>query len=76
MTTNQLQAMRKILNAVIDAVKASPEGTPEGSLYAIMMSQGCTLNQQSLGHCARQARYARKATCFLLYDTQQTAETL
>jgi len=42
---NQIQAMRKVLDAVIDAVKASPMGTPEGSLYAVLMTQGCSLNQ-------------------------------
>jgi hypothetical protein len=37
--------MRKILDAVIDAIKATPEGTPEGSLYALLLTQGCSLNQ-------------------------------
>ena len=45
MTTHQLQAMKAILDAVIDAIKATPEGTPEGSLYALLMTQGCSLNQ-------------------------------
>ena len=44
-TQDQIQAMRKILDAVIDAIKATPEGTPEGSLYALLMTQGCSLNQ-------------------------------
>jgi hypothetical protein len=37
--------MKAILDAVIDAIKASPMGTPEGSLYALLMTQGCSLNQ-------------------------------
>ena len=37
--------MREILDAVIHAVKASPMGAPEGSLYALLMTQGCSLNQ-------------------------------
>ena len=44
-TQDQIQAMKAILDAVIDAIKASPMGTPEGSLYALLMTQGCSLNQ-------------------------------
>jgi hypothetical protein len=39
------QALKLICDGVIDSLKTNPSGTPEGSLYAIMMSQGCTLEQ-------------------------------
>jgi len=44
-TQDQITAIKTILDAVIDAVKASPMGTPEGSLYAVLMTQGCTADQ-------------------------------
>jgi len=42
---NPNQAIKMIVNSVVQSLKANPEGTPEGSLYAVMMSQGCSLEQ-------------------------------
>jgi len=60
-TQDQITAMKTILDAVIDAVKASPMGTPEGSLYALLMTQGCSLNQfQAIISALCTARKIRK----------------
>ena len=46
MTNDQLQALREISLAIIDAVKqAGPLGAPAGPMYAALMAQGCTLTQ-------------------------------
>lgn len=42
---NPNQAIKLIINSVVDSLKANPSGTPEGSLYAVMMTQGCSLEQ-------------------------------
>ena len=42
---NPTQALKLICDGIIESLKTNPSGTPEGSLYAIMMSQGCTLEQ-------------------------------
>lgn len=42
---NPNQAIKLIINSVVDSLKANPAGTPEGSLYAVMMTQGCTIVQ-------------------------------
>lgn len=46
MTIAQVQALRSIGRAILEAVKAAGElGAPGGILYAALMAQGCTLNQ-------------------------------
>lgn len=42
---NQIQAMRKILDGVVEAVKTSQAGTPEGFIYAYLTTHGCSLEQ-------------------------------
>ena len=42
---NQIQAMRKILDGVVEAVKTNQAGTPEGFIYAILTTHGCSLEQ-------------------------------
>jgi len=42
---NPNQAIKMIVDSVVQSLKANPAGTPEGSLYAVMNSQGCTLEQ-------------------------------
>ena len=41
----QAQALRMIVDAVLDTIKQSPDGAPAGHLYAALMAQGCSLNQ-------------------------------
>lgn len=42
----QAQALRLIVSATVDAVRAAgPTGAPAGVLYAAMMGHGCTLSQ-------------------------------
>lgn len=46
MTTAQIQAVRQIVNAIVEAIKAAgPLGAPGGVLYAGLMTQGCSLSQ-------------------------------
>ena len=46
MTPQHAKAVILIVQAVRDAVKvAGPMGCPEGTLYAALMAQGCTLQQ-------------------------------
>jgi hypothetical protein len=43
---NQARALALVVEAVVEAVKAAgPNGAPGGTLYAALMSQGCTLSQ-------------------------------
>jgi len=41
-----LQALKAIGDGIVDAVRAAgPMGCPGGTLYAALMTQGCTLQQ-------------------------------
>jgi len=42
---NPTQALKLICDGIIQSLKTNPTGTPEGSLYAVLMTQGCTLEQ-------------------------------
>lgn len=45
-TIEQLLALRKVADAIIDTVKqAGSLGAPSGPMYAALMTQGCSLNQ-------------------------------
>lgn len=44
--TNQMKlAALKVLQAVHEAVASCPDGIPAGTIYANLMTQGCTLEQ-------------------------------
>jgi hypothetical protein len=46
MTTEQVNALRSVANAIIETVKLSgPLGAPGGHLYAALMASGCSLHQ-------------------------------
>jgi len=46
MTNDQAKALRMICDAVIDSVRAAgPLGAPAGTLYAVLMTHGATLDQ-------------------------------
>jgi len=46
MTAQQRAALKAIGDGVVEAVKAAgPLGCPGGSLYAVLMAYGCTLEQ-------------------------------
>lgn len=46
MTTAQIQAVRQIVSAIVEAIKAAgPLGAPGGVLYAGLMAHGCSLSQ-------------------------------
>lgn len=46
MTQQQVNALRLIVSAIVDAVKAAgPIGAPGGVLYAALMTHGVTLEQ-------------------------------
>jgi len=46
LTDKQREALRLVVAATLDAVKAAmPIGAPGGVIYAALMGQGCTLNQ-------------------------------
>lgn len=38
-------ALMRVIRAIVQTVNETPEGAPGGILYAVLMSQGCTLNQ-------------------------------
>lgn len=45
-TREQVDALRGVLDAILDAVTASgPTGAPGGVIYAALMGQGCSLSQ-------------------------------
>ena len=43
MTPIQASAIQRIAAAVVESV--DPNGTPDGHIYAMLMTQGCTLDQ-------------------------------
>ncbi len=46
LTPVQSEALRLIVSATVEAVKAAgPHGAPAGVIYAALMHQGCTKNQ-------------------------------
>ncbi len=46
MSPTAILALRRILDAVCEAVKAAgPLGAPGGHLYAALMAHGCTMEQ-------------------------------
>ena len=44
-TASKIQAILKITEALIQAVNDTPNGIPAGTLYAGLMTTGCTLQQ-------------------------------
>lgn len=42
---NPNQALKLVCDGIIESLKTNPAGTPEGVLYAVMMTQGCTIVQ-------------------------------
>lgn len=45
-TPEQATALRLIVSATVDAVKAAgPHGAPAGVIYAALMTQGCSKSQ-------------------------------
>ena len=46
MNQQQINALKEIARGIVDAVKAAGElGAPAGTLYAALMTAGCTINQ-------------------------------
>lgn len=46
MTLAQIQAIRAVARAIVEAIDAAGTlGAPAGTLYAALMSQGCSLTQ-------------------------------
>jgi hypothetical protein len=46
MTQAQIQALRMIADAIVEAVRAAgTTGAPGGVIYAALMAHGCTYNQ-------------------------------
>jgi hypothetical protein len=71
MTNQQVQALRLVANAVIEAVKAGGTiGAPGGVMYAAMSAQGCTLDQfeQIMSGLCRAGILRRDGHCYHLAD--------
>lgn len=45
MTTQQMQALGRVCQAILETIRCSPDGAPGGHLYAALMAHGCTLIQ-------------------------------
>lgn len=44
--SQKTSALKAVLDAVVESIKeAGPLGVPGGSLYAVLMTRGCTLEQ-------------------------------
>jgi hypothetical protein len=65
LTPQQAAALRAIVAAVLDAIGAAgPMGAPAGTLYAALMSQGCTKSQfDSLMGALERAGKVRRDGC-------------
>ncbi len=71
LTPQQRAAMRLIVDAVLDAIKAAgPTGAPGGVLYAALMQQGCSLSQfQSLmGGLERAGKVRRDGELYFIAE--------
>lgn len=67
LTQAQAAALRAIVDAVVDAVRAAgPLGAPGGHLYAALMAQGCTLSQfeSLMGALVRTGKVTRRGECY------------
>ena len=67
MTTEQVLALKRILDAIIETVKESgPMGAPGGILYAGLMAQGCSLNQfeSIMGGLVRAGKLTKQGECY------------
>jgi len=42
---NHIQILMTICDAIVDTIKRNPAGIDEGSIYAVLMTQGCTADQ-------------------------------
>lgn len=62
LTPQQAAAMKYIVSATLDAIRAAgPSGAPGGVMYAAMMTHGCTLQQfQSLMNALVKAGKVRR----------------
>ena len=59
---DQIRAYVAIVEAVLDTIKASPDGAPGGHLYAALMHHGCSLEQfESIMHILVASGRVRKS---------------
>jgi hypothetical protein len=66
-TVEQILAIRKVCDAIIEAVKAAgPLGAPGGHIYAALMGQGCTLQQYEslMDALVRAKKLRRDGECY------------
>lgn len=71
LTPQQLQAIRAVGDAIVEAVKAGgTTGAPAGVMYAALMQYGCTLDQfnQFTGALVRAGKIRRQGNLFFLAD--------
>lgn len=69
MTNEQMNALRAIVVAVTEAVRAAgATGAPGGVLYAALMAQGCTLNQfeSLMGALTRAGKLSKCGECYFV----------
>lgn len=69
LTSQQAQALKAIVEAVMDAVKAGGSmGAPGGVMYAALMAHGCSLSQfQSLMSAMVGAgKLVKKGECYFV----------
>lgn len=67
MTVQQIEALRAIGRAILEAVRAAGNlGAPGGHLYAALMVSGCTLPQyeQIMGGMVRAGVLTRSGECY------------
>lgn len=67
MTQDQINALRRIADAIIQACQESgPLGAPGGHIYAALMVQGCTLHQyeQIMAGLVRAGMLSRSGDCY------------
>lgn len=68
-SSDQLRAIAKIADAIVDAVTvAGPAGAPGGVLYAALMNFGCSLDQfeSFMAGLIRVGRVEKRGDCYFL----------
>ena len=67
MTVQQIEAIRRVCDAILEAVKvAGLMGAPGGILYAALMAQGCSFDQytQLMAGLVQAGKLRKQGECY------------
>lgn len=67
LASEQIEALRRVCDAIIEAVKLAGDfGAPGGHLYAALMGQGCSLHQfeQLMAGLVKAGKLRKEGECY------------